>query len=373
MYDVIIIGCGVVGAATAYQLAKYRLRTLVLEAQNDVANGTTKANSAIIHAGYDPEPGTQMARLNVQGNRMAGEICEKLGVPFARVGSLVLAFCEAERQTLETLFQRGQANGVPACAFDGPGPAPWSRTSAKPQAALYAPSAGIVDPWRFALMAETAVEMRSCACKALSPPLTKRRAAFACRCAAPMKRAMCSTPPGCRQTRCRPAGSAGYAITPSRGEYYPMDKSQRAGGAHYLSMPQPVARACWWRPPCTATHCGPHAEPVRINGRWPTGAGLAYVRKTALAACRAEFPRKHPQFCGPARRQHTDDFILESGQPWLSTWRASNRPAYQRPGHWRPGGAVAAPKGVALEEKPVAKGAAPLFCSAERRRENALI
>ena len=100
MYDVIIIGCGVVGAATAYQLAKYRLRTLVLEAQNDVANGTTKANSAIIHAGYDPEPGTQMARLNVQGNRMAGEICEKLGVPFARVGSLVLAFCEAERQTL---------------------------------------------------------------------------------------------------------------------------------------------------------------------------------------------------------------------------------------------------------------------------------
>ena len=113
MYDVIIIGCGVVGAATAYQLAKYRLRTLVLEAQNDVANGTTKANSAIIHAGYDPEPGTQMARLNVQGNRMAGEICEKLGVPFARVGSLVLAFCEAERQTLETLFQRGQANGVP--------------------------------------------------------------------------------------------------------------------------------------------------------------------------------------------------------------------------------------------------------------------
>lgn len=61
MYDVIIIGCGVVGAATAYQLAKYRLRTLVLEAQNDVANGTTKANSAIIHAGYDPEPGTKMA------------------------------------------------------------------------------------------------------------------------------------------------------------------------------------------------------------------------------------------------------------------------------------------------------------------------
>ena len=161
MYDVIIIGCGVVGAATAYQLAKYRLRTLVLEAQNDVANGTTKANSAIIHAGYDPEPGTQMARLNVQGNRMAGEICEKLGVPFARVGSLVLAFCEAERQTLETLFQRGQANGVPGLRLlDGDGArAMEPNLSEAVQAALYAPSAGIVDPWRFALaMAETAVE-----------------------------------------------------------------------------------------------------------------------------------------------------------------------------------------------------------------------
>ena len=78
MYDVIIIGCGVVGAATAYRLARYQLRAAVLEAQNDVANGTTKANSAIIHAGYDPEPGTLMAALNVEGNRMAGEICEKL-------------------------------------------------------------------------------------------------------------------------------------------------------------------------------------------------------------------------------------------------------------------------------------------------------
>ena len=117
MYDVIIIGCGVVGAATAYQLAKYRLRTLVLEAQNDVANGTTKANSAIIHAGYDPEPGTQMARLNVQGNRMAGEICEKLGVPFARVGSLVLAFCEAERQA-----RAGQRRAGPAPFGWGRGP-----------------------------------------------------------------------------------------------------------------------------------------------------------------------------------------------------------------------------------------------------------
>ena len=78
MLDVAIIGCGVVGAAAAYELSHYPLHVAVLEAENDVADGTTKANSAILHAGYDPEPGTQMARLNVQGVALAKEICARL-------------------------------------------------------------------------------------------------------------------------------------------------------------------------------------------------------------------------------------------------------------------------------------------------------
>ena len=71
MYDVAIIGCGIIGAATAYELSRYDLKVVALEAENDVANGTTKANSAILHAGYDPEPGTKMARLNVEGVKLA--------------------------------------------------------------------------------------------------------------------------------------------------------------------------------------------------------------------------------------------------------------------------------------------------------------
>ena len=113
MYDVVIIGCGVVGAATAYRLARYDLRTLVLEANNDVANATTKANSAILHAGYDPEPGTKMAALNVEGNRMAIEICRRLDVPVKQTGSLVLAFTPEQLPHLQTLYDRGTANGVP--------------------------------------------------------------------------------------------------------------------------------------------------------------------------------------------------------------------------------------------------------------------
>ena len=88
MYDVIVIGCGVVGAATAYRLARYRLRTAVLEACNDVANGTTKANSAIIHAGYDPEPGTLMAALNVEYR-----LCHSFWVCIGKQTQRTLAYC----------------------------------------------------------------------------------------------------------------------------------------------------------------------------------------------------------------------------------------------------------------------------------------
>ena len=85
MLDVAIIGCGVIGAASAYELSHYRLQTAVFEAENDVADCTTKANSAILHAGYDPEPGTRMARLNVEGSALAKEICARLDVPYRAV------------------------------------------------------------------------------------------------------------------------------------------------------------------------------------------------------------------------------------------------------------------------------------------------
>ena len=113
MYDVVIVGCGIVGAAAAFELSKYRLKIGILERENDVATGTTKANSAILHAGYDPVPGTLMARLNVRGAALAAELCQKLDVPRRACGSLVLAFDAADMQTLQTLLARGRQNGVP--------------------------------------------------------------------------------------------------------------------------------------------------------------------------------------------------------------------------------------------------------------------
>lgn len=121
MYDVLIIGCGIVGAATAFELSKYQLNVGVLERENDIAMGTTKANSAIIHAGYDPMPGTLMAKLNVRGAARAQELCPALDVPYQRCGSLVLALSKEDIPVLENLYHRGIANGVEGLALLGRG------------------------------------------------------------------------------------------------------------------------------------------------------------------------------------------------------------------------------------------------------------
>lgn len=161
MYDVIVIGCGVVGAATAYNLSRYNLKVGILEAENDVATGTTKANSAIIHAGYDPETGTLMAKLNVEGSRLSKEICQKLSVPYKQVGSLVLAFDKVQLEGIQALYIKGKKNGVIGLKILDTEQVKKLEplVSDKVVGALYAPTAAIVSPWEICLaMAETAVK-----------------------------------------------------------------------------------------------------------------------------------------------------------------------------------------------------------------------
>ena len=112
IYDVAIIGAGVIGALTARELSRYQLRTALLEAENDLAMGATKANSGIVHAGFDAIPGTLKAKFNVKGCEMMPEYCRDLDVPYKNNGSLVVAFSEKELETLKELYNRGIANGV---------------------------------------------------------------------------------------------------------------------------------------------------------------------------------------------------------------------------------------------------------------------
>ena len=108
-----MIGAGVSGALIARELSRYDLKIALLEKNNDVATETSKANSAIVHAGYDAKEGTLKAKLNVRGAKMMGSLCADLSVPFQNIGSLVLAFSEEEMETLRGLLERGQHNHVP--------------------------------------------------------------------------------------------------------------------------------------------------------------------------------------------------------------------------------------------------------------------
>ena len=112
MYDVIIIGGGVAGAATARELSRYQVRACVIEKEEDVCCGTSKANSAIVHAGYDAQEGSLMARLNVRGNAMMEQLSKDLDFHFLRNGSLVVCLDEADMPGLHALYERGIANGV---------------------------------------------------------------------------------------------------------------------------------------------------------------------------------------------------------------------------------------------------------------------
>ena len=111
-FDVAVIGAGVIGALIARELSKYDIKTVLLEATNDVAMGASKANSGIVHAGFDAKPGTLKAKLNVRGCNMMADVCRDLCVPYKKNGSLVVAFSEEEMDTIKELYERGIANGV---------------------------------------------------------------------------------------------------------------------------------------------------------------------------------------------------------------------------------------------------------------------
>jgi len=160
IYDVLIIGAGVTGSSLARELSRYQLSVLLTDKENDVSCGSTRANSAIIHAGYDPEPGTMMAQLNVDGNRMTEDICKQLNVPFKRVGSLVLAFSEEDLKTIKKLYDNGVANGVPGVELIDQKKLHEIEPNVSDEAlgALLAPSAGIISPWEYTIaLAENAV------------------------------------------------------------------------------------------------------------------------------------------------------------------------------------------------------------------------
>ncbi|MBQ7865368.1 MAG: FAD-dependent oxidoreductase, partial [Clostridia bacterium] len=111
--EILLIGAGVTGCALARVLSRYDVQLTVIDRGADVAEGASKANSGIVHAGFDAHPGTMKAKLNVEGATMYPELCQELGVPYGQPGALVIGFTEDDRKTIENLVQQGIDNGVP--------------------------------------------------------------------------------------------------------------------------------------------------------------------------------------------------------------------------------------------------------------------
>ena len=327
MYDVIIIGCGVVGAACAYELSRYELSVAVLEKSNDVANGTSKANSAIVHAGYDPHPGTAMARLNVEGNRLMPELCRRLDVPFRQTGSHVLAFNEKEVETLKTLYARGVENGVPGLKLlsGEEARAMEPNLSDAVCGSLWAPSAGIISPWELTLaLIETAV--RNGTELHLEAPVTALRQENG--------RFIAETPKGVFEAkyvmnaagvRCEEIaamlGCADYKIQPNRGEYYLLDKSEGTRvHSTIFQCPNENGKGVLVSPTVHGNLIvGPNAVNISDpDGTENTAAGLAFVREMALKSVPSISFRDNIRNFSGVRANHPEDDFLIGENPKVS-------------------------------------------------------
>ena len=160
MYDVAIVGAGVVGSAIARELSKYKVNACVIERDEDVCNGTSKANSAIVHAGFDAMPGTLKAKLNVRGNAMMDQLSKELDFPFKRNGSLVVCTKDQDPALLDELVEKAKANGVEVSILEREELIEMEPNLADDVVkALYAPTGAIVCPFHLTMaLAENAAD-----------------------------------------------------------------------------------------------------------------------------------------------------------------------------------------------------------------------
>ena len=319
-YDVAVIGCGVIGAATAFELSKRKISLVVLEKENDVATGASRANSAIIHAGYDPVPGTLMAKLNVAGNAMTEKLCADLSVPFERIGSLVLAFSDEEMDTVRMLYDRGVKNGVPGLRIIDRDEVLSMEplVSETVTGALYAPSAGIINPWDYALaFAETAV--RNSAKMKLNVRVTGMERVNGCwlmhTTAGDIEAKYVINAAGVNSgTVHEMAAEKAFTVIPGRGEYYLMDKCEGTRAKHVLfQCPNRDGKGVLISPTTGGNLIvGPNAQPVsdpeRPNN---TAEGLAFVREKAVKTMPSlTFRNNIRNFAGIRANTDKDEFRI---------------------------------------------------------------
>lgn len=324
VYDVIIAGAGVIGGMLARELSKYKLSVCVLEKENDVAMGASKANSGIVHGGFDPEPHTLKAKLNVEGVEMLYKAADELNVPYKRNGSLVCAFGAEEEPAVQELFERGLVNGVKEMKIlsGDEARAIEPRLSEKCTLALFVPTAGIVCPYQLTLAAignamDNGVELvRNFEITDIEPTdvFTVKshkghsvQGKYFINCA------------GCYSDEiAQKAGDCSFNIIPRAGEYLLLDKTEGETVSHTIfQVPSKEGKGILVSPTADGNLLtGPTAAVVETAENTEiTQAGVDTVIKFAAKSVPSvQFRQVITSFAGVRSSEKNGDFIIEASK-----------------------------------------------------------
>ncbi len=320
IYDVAVIGGGIIGASVAYALSRYEVSVVLLEKECDVALGATRANSGIVHAGYDPAEGSLMARMNVSGNARMPGLCRDLDVLFEPCGSLVIAFGPGEDAIVRELYERGRRNGVPGLSVIGREQILSMEPNLKDTvtSALWAPSAGIVNPWDLCIaMCEVFVRLGG---KILlnSEVTASAWDGEAWRLTLPTgtvsARYVVNTAGLYSDEVHAQAAPADFTIHPARGQYFLLDKSQgdRVRSVIFSCPAKDTKGVLIARTAHGNLLVGPTKEPLDDkDDTATTAAGLLEVRQKALEMVPSvNFRENIANFSGLRANPDNDDFII---------------------------------------------------------------
>jgi glycerol-3-phosphate dehydrogenase len=321
-YDVIIIGAGVVGCMVARFLSRYKLDILLIEKEADVGMGASSANTAIVHAGYDPMPGSLKAMMNVAGNKMWDTLAGELNFPFERRGDYVVAIGKEELPRLDELWERGVKNGVLGMAMLSGDEVRRREPNINPKVsgALWASTGGICDPFAVViaaaenavmngvtLMLETAFEDFVIEDNRIVAVKTNR-GTFGCRWA--VNAAGLYSDVVMHKAGVRPE----FKITPRKGEYYILDRAEITINNVLFPVPTPVSKGIMVTPTTHGnTIIGPNARDVRDKeDRSVTREGLEEVWQGARKLVpKLDLRHVIAVFAGLRASGSTGDFIIE--------------------------------------------------------------
>ena len=323
-FDIIIIGAGVTGSAIARELSRFDCSVLVLEKDEDLCTGTSKANSGIVHAGYDAKPGTLKAKMNIRGNELMPTLCQELDIPFKQIGSLVVCTDEANRDGIDDLYARGITNEVPGMKILSAEEvkAIEPNISDDVVCALYAPTAGVICPFRLNIaMAECAAQ-NGVDFKFDSPVtgISKdgekwiiETSSDSYECSVVVNAA------GCHSDELHNLVSEKkYHITPRRGDYMLLDRSVE-GFVKHIIFPQPTAMGKGILVTPTVhgnTIVGPTAVDIESKDEAPvTADGLVKVQEGSAKNIKG-LPLKQVITGFSGLRAHEDggEFILKEAE-----------------------------------------------------------